>query len=172
MRRTDFPLLGRWLSAPHVEPWWREAYDPASIEDRYGPCVDGTDATEVFVVHRDNEPIGLVQRYLIDDNPAWKKALAVAGVPEPGVGIDYLIGEEALVGKGLGPTIVDRFLEDTWLRYPTATALIADVDQQNRRSWRTLEKAGFRRVWSGTLDSDEPSDEGPCHVYVLMRHPT
>lgn len=172
MCRADFPLLGEWLAAAHVEPWWLEPHDPASIEDRYGSSVDGTDATEVFVVRRDDEPIGLVQRYLVDDNPSWKEALAVAGAPEPGVGMDFLIGDEALLGHGIGPTIIGRFLEDTWLRYPAAVAVIVNVDQRNRRSWRALEKCGFWRMWSGTLDSDDPSDAGPCYVYVLMRRPT
>jgi len=169
LRRADFPLLGAWLAAPHVEPWWREAYDAASIEARYGPCIDGNDPTEVFVVHRGGSPIGIVQRYLIDDNPAWKRALAVADVPEPGAGIDYLIGEEALLGLGLGPAILDQFLTTTLAHYPQVAAVIVDVDQENRRSWRALEKCGFLRVWSGTLDSDDPSDAGPCYVYVLMR---
>lgn len=167
--RADFPLLGQWLAAGHVEPWWRERHDPLSIEARYGPAVDGTDPTEVFVVQREGEPVGLVQRYLIDDNPDWKRALAVAGAPQPGVGIDFLIGEETSVGKGLGPAIIGRFLEDTWTRYPHVEVVIVDVDQRNMRSWRALEKCGFRRIWSGTLDSDDPSDEGPCYVYVLPR---
>ena len=169
LRRADFPLLGEWLSAPHVEPWWREPYDQASIEARYGPCIDGTDPTEVFVIHRDGDPIGLVQRYLIDDNPAWKKALAAASAPEPGVGIDFLIGDEALIGHGIGPMTIGRFLEDTWLRYPASAAVIVAVDQTEPALVARPREVRFRRSWSGTLDSDDPSDQGPCYVYVLLR---
>jgi aminoglycoside 6'-N-acetyltransferase len=167
--RAQFSLLGEWLAAPHVEPWWREAYDPASIEARYGPAVDGTDPTEHFMIRWDGQPIGFIQRYLIDDNPDWKQALTAAAVPEPALGLDYLIGREDLLGQGLGPDIIDRFVRDAWRRYPHAVAAVADVDPDNRRSWRALEKCRFHRVWSGTIDSDDPSDNGPAYVYVRMR---
>jgi hypothetical protein len=32
--REDFVLLSHWLQRPHVEVWWREAHDVASIEAR------------------------------------------------------------------------------------------------------------------------------------------
>jgi aminoglycoside 6'-N-acetyltransferase len=169
LHRADFPLLGEWMAAPHVEPWWREAYDPASIEARYGPAVDGTDPTELFIVRRDGQPVGFIQRYLIDDNPDWKRSLEPAAVPEPALGVDYMIGREDLLGQGLGPAIIDRCVREAWRRYPHVVAAAADVDPHNRRSWRALEKCGFRRVWSGTIVSDDPSDNGPAYVYVRMR---
>jgi aminoglycoside 6'-N-acetyltransferase len=169
LRRSDFPLLGQWLSAPHVEPWWREPYDPTSIEMTYGPAIDGRDPTELFVVVRGGRSIGLVQRYLIDDNPDWKRSLQPAAVPEPSVGIDYMIGMAELIGGGLGPLIIDRFVNDAWRRYPRVVAAVASVQQANRRSWRALEKSGFRQVWTGVLVSNDPSDQGPAYVYVRMR---
>ncbi len=169
LQRDDFPVLGRWLAAPHVEPWWREPFDPDSIEARYGPSIDGPDSTEHFMVDVDDRTVGFVQRYRIDDNPGWKLALEPAAVPHPSAGVDYLIGEEALLGQGLGPAMLERFLDDTWRRYPEALAVVVDVAQHNRRSWRALEKCGFERAWAGTLRSDDPSDEGPAYVYVLRR---
>ena len=169
LRRSDFPLLSQWLAAPHVEPWWREPHDPASVELRYGPPVDGKDPTELFIVLRTGLSIGLAQRYLVDDNPDWKQSLEPADLPQPSVGIDYLIGAVELIGRGIGPVVIDRFVDDTWRRHPSAVAVVAGVAQVNRRSWRALEKSGFRRVWSGVLVSNDPSDEGPTHVYVRMR---
>ncbi len=168
LHRSDFHLVGQWLSAPHVEPWWQQANDPAAIEATYGPAVDGIDPTDLFVVLRGGRPIGLVQRYLIDDHPDWKESLAPAALPEPSVGIDYLIGTAELIGRGLGPYIIDRLVDDTWRCHPHVVAAVASVQQDNRRSWRALEKSGFRRVWAGMLDSDDPSDEGPAYVYVRM----
>jgi hypothetical protein len=37
LSRSDFPLLQEWLSAPHVDAWWRERLDLASVEAKYGP---------------------------------------------------------------------------------------------------------------------------------------
>jgi aminoglycoside 6'-N-acetyltransferase len=167
--REDFGLLSQWLSRPHVERWWREEHEPAAVEARYGPAVDGVEPTEVFVVEHDGEAVGLIQRYRLTSYPDWQKALAVAGTPNDAAAVDYLIGEVALVGRGLGGPMIDRFVEDTWSTYPDVPAVVVSVQQENRRSWRALEKAGFQRRWSGMLDSDDPSDEGPSHVYVRYR---
>jgi aminoglycoside 6'-N-acetyltransferase len=164
--REDFRLLSDWFSRGHVEPWWREAYDAASIEKNYGPCVDGLDPTELFVVESEGNPIGFAQRYSIDEDANWKSSLAPSGEHDNAVGIDYLIGEEALTGTGLGPQIIDAFVNSAWERYPGAEEIVVAVHQANRRSWRALEKAGFERTWSGDLSSDDPSDVGPSFVYV------
>jgi aminoglycoside 6'-N-acetyltransferase len=166
LAREDFSLLSDWFSRPHVEPWWREPYDLGSIEKSYGPCVDGLDPTELFVIERQGSPIGFAQRYLLDDNPTRKRSLAPTGEHEKAVGIDYLIGDETLTGMGLGPRVIDGFVRSTWLRYPSALEIVVAVHQANRRSWRALEKAGFERTWSGDLESDDPSDAGPNFVYV------
>ncbi len=168
LTREDFALLSRWLAQPHVERWWREDPAPGAVEARYGPSVDGTDPAEVFVVEQDGQPIGMMQRCKLGDEPEWRRVLAVAYEGEA-AGIDYLIGDEALLGRGLGVEMIERFVEDTWSRYPDVPAVVVDVQQDNRRSWRALEKAGFERIWSGTLDSDDPADEGPSYVYVRYR---
>lgn len=169
---ADVPLFSRWLAAPHVATWWREAADDQAIVDRYGPALDGRDSTELFAVEVDGRAVGFAQRYRLADDPVWQAALAPAGVPPEAAGIDYLIGEPELVGQGIGPQLISQLVADTWARHPDVTAVVADVDQQNRRSWRALEKAGFTRQWSGNLDSADPSDAGPCHVYVCRPRAT
>lgn len=167
LRREDFPLLSQWLSRPHVERWWREAYDIEAIERNYGPAVDGTDPTHMLIVDQDGEPVGFAQLYRMDDNPDdWVMALAPAGAFNGAAGIDYLIGEEAAVGHGLGPRIIDCLVDRARQCYPDVARVVVSVAQDNRRSWRALEKAGFERVWAGDVVSDDPSDSGPSYVYV------
>jgi aminoglycoside 6'-N-acetyltransferase len=164
--RDDLPLLCEWLAKPHVRPWWREPFDARSVETRYGPAIDGTDPTRLFVVEDNDTPIGMIQWYLLDDNPDWQRSLSVTGTPRHAAGIDYLIGAEDHVGRGVGPTMIEQFL----LKFASAAlpsgSVVTSVDQANQRSWRALEKIGFRRVWAGELDSEDPSDEGPSFVYV------
>src|SRR5947208_775018 len=57
-------------------------------------------------------------------------------------GVDLLIGEEELTGRGLGPEILGAFVRDV----VTAPSVVAAVEEANRRSWRAFEKAGFRYV--------------------------
>jgi aminoglycoside 6'-N-acetyltransferase len=169
LRREDFPLLSVWFANEHVRPWWHEDHDLESIEARYGPSVDSRDPTEVFVVHQGDEPVGLIQRYRIDDYPEWRRSLVVAGVPAAAAGIDYLVGDGGLIGRGVGTEMISRFVEDTWRRYPEVSAIAVAVQQKNRRSWRALEKSGFQRAWAGLIDSGDPSDAWPDYVYVRHR---
>jgi hypothetical protein len=106
LERDDFPLLSWWLSRPHVKAWWAEDAELELIERRYGPAVDGLDATELFVVEVDGQAAGMVQRYRLDDNPDWEKALEPSGRQEGAAGIDYLIGDDKLVGIGVGPALI------------------------------------------------------------------
>jgi hypothetical protein len=43
------------------------------------------------------------------------------------------------------------------------------VQQANHRSWRALEKAGYDRVFTGMIESEDPSDSGPSYVYLRSR---
>jgi hypothetical protein len=40
-------------------------------------------------------------------------------------------------------------------------SVVCDPRDATRPTWRALEKGGVIRVWSGILDSDDPSDTGP-----------
>jgi aminoglycoside 6'-N-acetyltransferase len=167
--RADLPQLSRWLEAPHVKMWWRETGDADSVAAEYGPAIDGTDPTELLIAELDGRPIGMLQRYRLADNPDYERALEPAGAPRPAAGIDYLIGESHLTGRGLGPLMIAQASTAAWTVYPDIVAIVVTVQIDNRRSWRALEKAGYRRTWSGFIDSGDPSDDGPGYVYVLNR---
>ncbi len=166
LERDDFTLLSTWLSRPHVEPWWREPFDPASVEERYGPPVDGLEPTEVFVVEQDGAPIGMVQRYRLDDEPEWRRVMEVTGTPAAAAGIDYLIGEPSRRGHGVGSTMIKTFVADiVFGLHPQWTQACAAPQAGNLASWRALEKAGFRFV--GTVEERL----GPCRLMVADRLP-
>ncbi len=168
--RKDLGLLSTWMGRRHVAEFWCEDATPDAVEAAYGPMIDGTDPTEGLVVELDGRPVGFVQRYLVDDHPAWAATVRTAqATGGAAVGIDYLIGEPELVGVGLGPAVIDAFSRATLARYPSAALVLVGVHQDNRRSWRALEKAGFERVFAGELVSDDPSDAGPQFLYVLRR---
>ena len=81
----------------------------------------------------------MIQTYLVSDYPDWE---AVVEVGADVAGVDLLIGEEDLIGRGLGPQILAQFAREV----VTASAVVATVEEENRRSWRAFEKAGFRHV--------------------------
>ena len=165
LRFVDLALVSYWQSRPHVARWWREPADLASITSRYSPTIDGRDPTEVFIIEFEGEAIGLIQRYLLGDNPEWEAAIGI----RDGAGIDYFIGEETMLGKGLGAQAITRFTQDTFLRYPAIALVVAVPQQDNVASWRALQKAGFQRLAAKQLGSDDPSDAGPAYIYGLTR---
>jgi aminoglycoside 6'-N-acetyltransferase len=169
MQRADLPLLARWLAAPHVSMWWRqEPSNLAEVEAKYGPCIDGDDPTELFVVSVAARPVGMIQRYLIADEPEWARVFAGITDVSAAAGIDYLIGEPDMVGRGVGTATITGFVTKVF-RWRPVDVVVVSVQQANTSSWRALESAGFRRVWAGELDSPDPSDDGPEYVYVIGR---
>lgn len=168
--REDLPLVCGWLAEPHVARWWRDPSDPDSVAATYLPAIEGSDPTEIFVIEVAGRPAGLIQRYLTADDPAWERALTATGAAG-GVtaGIDYLIGDPGLTGRGYGTAAIALFTTMTFGRYPGAEAVVAVPQQANVASCRALERAGYQRWWEGMLDSDDPSDMGPAALYGIRR---
>lgn len=167
---ADLPLVSRWLAEPHVAQWWQDPSDLPSVRQAYLPSITGDDPTEVFVIEVAGAPAGLIQRYLIDDDPEWARAVAATRVVDGrAAGIDYLIGEAGLTGRGYGTAAIAAFTTTTLHRYPQAGAVVAAPQQANVASWRALERAGYTRWWSGQLDSADPGDAGPAYLYGIRR---
>ncbi len=154
LRHEHLGTLARWLAADHVAPWFGP---PAGAdEDPLGE----RDAVRRFVASLAGRPIGLIQIYRWSDFP---DNAAVVGGRVGEVGIDYLIGVPELIGRGVGPAMINAFLK----RYASGRGDVAgvrvDVSEANERSWRCLQKLGFRREGEGVAI---PGQEGRHYVYV------
>lgn len=170
LRSSDLPSLAVWLGRPHVARWWREPSDLVSVEENYGPLAEGLDPTEGFIAYFNGRPIGYVQRYLIDEHPDWRETIQGALGHDGGIGIDYLIGEQDFVGRGVGRRMISQFIDASWKRYPSADRITVALQQDNVASWKALEASGFRRIWEGDLESSDPSDRGPSFIYIADRN--
>ena len=133
----DLPLVAEWLRREHVARWWRDPIEESLAE--YRAALEGRDPTDHYLIVVNGRPTGMIQTYLASDHPEWEAIVQVG----PGVaGVDILIGDEELIGRGLGPEILVAFVRDV----VTARSVVATVEEANRRSWRAFEKAGFRHV--------------------------
>ena len=140
LREDDLPLVRDWLGREHVRRWWRDPIEEAIDKRRQGIEEGRTDQYLILV---DGRPAGLIQTYLVADSPDWE---AIVGA-EPGLaGVDLLIGKEELVGRGVGPQVLEAFARDIVFARPETNACVATVEEPNRRSWRAFEKACFRHV--------------------------
>jgi aminoglycoside 6'-N-acetyltransferase len=170
LRPADFPLLGSWLAQPHVVRWWNHETSPDAVEQDFGPTARGEEPNEDLLVHVDGAPVALVQRSWLRDDPDYRGELAaITPVPDDALTVDYLIGDPARTGRGLGPAIIRFVTEQTWREHPAARAIVVAVHADNRPSWRALEKAGFVRTGTGEMTPDNPIDSTEHHVYRLDR---
>ncbi len=170
----DFGLLARWLAEPHVHRWWYHDLGEEAVARDFGAVLRGEEPAEDLLALVDGQPVGLVQRCRWEDWPDELEELVTGSagridVPPGALTVDYLIGPPEAIGRGLGPRVIAAACEEAWRTYPEATAVIVPVATGNRRSWRALEKAGFRRVGEADLEPDNPVDDRRHVVYRLDR---
>lgn len=152
---ADLPLLTRWRAAEHVKEWWGEAKD---LSTEY---LSADDPVRRYIILLEERPAGVIEHYHWRDHPDDAR---VVGARADEDGIDYFLGERELIGQGHGPAMLSAFLAQVLTTDPSVSGVRLDVSEANRRSWRCLEKIGFRRVRSGVTVAGEP---GPHFVYAL-----
>ena len=162
LARSHFPLLQRWLAAPHVAVWWNERFDLDSLEARYGPAIDGREPIHLYLIQSAGVAIGWIQWYRWRDFPAH--AVQV-GADSMSAGIDLAIGEIEMTGRGLGPVVIREFATHYVFAHGNVEAVVADPATRNERSVRAFKKAGFSIA--GTVQLADEAFER--HVMRLER---
>jgi aminoglycoside 6'-N-acetyltransferase len=141
LQESDLPQIEAWLRTEHVAQWWRDPLEIA-VEKRQA-ALEGRRDVEHYVILEDRRPVGLIQTYRVADHPDWGD---LVGVEPEAAGVDLFVGEPDAVGRGLGPEILREFARTVVFSHPETTAVVATVEEANRRSWRAFEKAAFRHV--------------------------
>lgn len=154
LERTDYPLLQRWLSEPHVDTWWHEPLELTQLEERYGPRIDGSEPTHVFIIEHEENPIGLIQWYRWADYP--KHAIQL-GAERSAAGIDVAIGDASLVGRGIGSRAIRDFIAKIIPQDEGITAVVTDPEERNERSLGAFRKAGFVLMHTVVLHGENVS---------------
>ena len=104
---ADLPLLPEWLREPLVARWWNHDTNAEVVQRDFRPCVRGEEPGEDLVILVDGERIGLLQRSVIRDYPEdFNEFAAIVDVPDGAVELDYLIGDAARRGRGLGARMI------------------------------------------------------------------
>lgn len=156
----DLPDLVRWRQSPAVQRWWASDGEPTveNVTAQYAPDIDGMTPTRLWIAEVNGRSVGFVQDYRIRDYPEYA---LLAPDPEA-IGVDYAIGEDAWLGRGLGTRIVWAWMVRARRRFPTAAAYFAAPDHRNEPSLRLLDKLGFQRgLWF-----DEPQADGSVATVV------
>ena len=141
LEESDLPQVEAWLRAEHVAAWWRDPLEIALEKRR--EALEGRRDVEHYVILEDGRPVGMIQTYRVADHPNWGD---LVGAEPEAAGVDLFVGEPDAVDRGLGPAILREFARTFVFSRPETTAVVATVEEANRRSWRAFEKAGFRHV--------------------------
>lgn len=140
---ADLPQLHEWLQREHVKRWWNDGETLDEVTAHYLPSIEGGEPSDHFVILVDDRPIGMIETYLVSDHPEYDALVRVG----PGVaGVDLLIGEQELTGRGIGTEVLCGFVDDVVFARAETHACVAGVDVRNAASLRAFAKAGFAAV--------------------------
>jgi aminoglycoside 6'-N-acetyltransferase len=160
MTEADLPAVSAWLERPHVARWWTPDTTPEREAAKYRDrIVAARPRTHMLVVELDGEPVGWCQWYRWADYPAEGTA---AGAADHEAGIDYAIGEPAVIGQGVGTAMVGALVEEV-RRIEPAAGLLVTPEAANTASRRVLEHNGFALVEVRPIDTE--AHDRPMAIY-------
>ena len=139
---SDIPLIEVWLNKEHVKIWYEIPHLGITIDDWISEIKEYKGEFQwitYLIVLWQNRPIGLCLYYkCVDSSDEDFGTLPLIG----SYGIDYLIGEESYLGKGLGKAIIALLVDKIFL-LPDAQRVTADIDKENKASEKALLSCGF-----------------------------
>ena len=161
LQESHFPLLLKWLEAPHVKPWWdpEVCWTKDLIEQKYQSYVQGYKRLNLpdrmiekpihaFIIDIDGKEVGYIQYYNAYDFPR-EQGYEIEGLPKSLASLDIFIGAEDFLNKGLGALVLKKFLKDHI--DPHYKACFVDPDGANLKAIHIYEKVGFKTIKEGPI---------------------
>ncbi len=151
LAREHFSLMQKWINTPHVNQWWGNngEWKKSDIAQKYEPRLDGFQLVNGqekpifgFIIYCALQPIGFIQIYNAYDFP--REGYELTNLPSSLGAIDFFIGEEAYLHKGLGTVSIIEFIHQyVWKHFDHC---FVDPDSGNKAALKCYQKAGFRPV--------------------------
>lgn len=167
MTLDDLPLMQRWMLDPDVRHWFSsDDLSPEGIDAHYRAKIVGDTVTpeEQWLGLVDGEPVAWLQTYAIAPYPEYAGPCVEVGADPRSAGLDYLLGEGDLRGRGIGAALIDAFVEQVVFGlHPQWPMVCSGPHPDNVRSWRALEKAGFQ------LLGEIQTEDGPERLMARSR---
>jgi RimJ/RimL family protein N-acetyltransferase len=142
-----------WLDKPHVQEFWDNS-DAYRLDldifmngrEIQSPYFDGI--FDYWIGSSNGEPFCLMMSNQVsvdDDVPdLWKANLSRTGHT---TSLDFMIGEESLLGKGLAALAISEFIVFYHSKIDAKTDLfLIDPDKNNQKALRAYKNAGFIRA--------------------------
>lgn len=150
----DLAQMFSWLLKPHVAKWYAPA--PKSFMEmaaKFGPRTQPGNPVQAFVIVLGGVDIGYIQTYWIAEFPDYATLL---GCEAQVGGIDFFIGEERFVLRGIGSRVLRAFVDDVVFARNGASACVCGPSEGNAVSIAALKKAGFTEWKRVKPESGDP----------------
>ncbi|WP_250029484.1 GNAT family N-acetyltransferase [Paractinoplanes maris] len=154
----DAALVSRWMSEPHVERFWEQAW-PARRWAQEITGQLGGDFSRPFLISYEEEPFAYVEIYR---TPRDVVGLHYDADPYD-LGLHLAIGDVTRTGKGLGRAMVRAIAHGLARADRRTRRLLADPDERHAMARRMFVGAGFRLM----SVSDLGHKRAALHVYEL-----
>lgn len=127
----DITLMQKWLHQDYVERWYNDPEDWLNeIRKRHNEF----SFLHHYIVMYNEKPIGFAQYYQCEAiREEWYSSIDLDGV----YSIDYMIGEEAYLRKGLGKEIVKQLTKQIF-QLANSKAIVVQPDNENIASCKAL----------------------------------
>lgn len=133
LTRSDYPMLRKWLSEPHIAGWWGDPDEEIALMEE--DLVSGP--TDMRIVQYDNQPFAYIQDYPAHHWPAPQ----YAGYPKATRAIDTFLGEPDYLGKGHAAGYLRQRAHE--LIAAGAPFVVVDPSPENKTAIGAYRKAGF-----------------------------
>lgn len=136
VNKKDISIIEMWLNKEYIKKWYGDPKEwLAEIRNDGG----GFDWLNHYIVMYEDTPIGFCQYYDCSKTP---EGFEWDNEPQGTFAIDYLIGEETYLKKGLGTVIVQQLCQlISSLENPIQ--FVADPVPENTDSIKLLKRNGF-----------------------------
>ena len=141
-----------------------QLFSLADIKEKYLPRILGKDNIPSYIIKDNQRSIGFIQCYLLTEHlpegimshnsPLFHQYLA-----DEIAGIDCFIAHPENRGKGLGPQLIQQFIDDFLMHF---RAIMVDPDTHNQQAIKCYVKAGFKEM---------TFSENPEHLVMIKKLP-
>ncbi|QFZ22109.1 GNAT family N-acetyltransferase [Saccharothrix syringae] len=137
----DLSLVHRWMGAPHVAAFWRQAWPRERWAEELRTQLSGVHSLPVLV-SLDDDPVVYLEVY----RAARDVVAGVYPARPHDLGLHVAVGELAMTDRGLVRSLLPVLTDALFAADPRCTRVVLEPDVRNRRAVSSFTAGGFAPV--------------------------